>query len=177
MVPFVSKNQIFNGVEIMNKRLFIFCIFVLFSNHSFGQNLNQEKAIKLADKKNPFYKNQGIFYKSGPNINSSIQSIRRSWDPKKSEERVVIDFSTTDSPRIYGYLSESEKILYLDFFNTEIKDKNPTLANSNFVDSINIYQWKDNKISMEVKFKERVFCDLFYLDTPGRLVIDMRKGL
>ena len=68
MVPFISKNQIFNGVEIMNKKLFIFCTFVLFSNHSFGQNLNQEKAIKMAGRKTGVYKNQGYFIKGTRNI-------------------------------------------------------------------------------------------------------------
>jgi hypothetical protein len=177
MVPFISKNPIFNGVEIMKKKLFIFCIFASFSNHSFAQNLNQEKAKKMEGRKTGVYVQEGIFYKTGQEIKTELQNIRRSGDSAKSQERVVIDFSTANVPKVYSYLSDSEKILYIDFFNTEIKDKNPTLANSTFVDSINIYRWKDNKMSMEVKFKERVFCDLFYLDTPGRLVIDMRKGL
>lgn len=161
----------------MKKFFFILCYLVLLSEYSFGQNLNLEKAKKMEGHKTAVFMNQGVFYKGGPDLNSAIQSIRRSGDPGKNQERVVIDFSTANPPKIYSYLSDSEKILYVDFFNTEIKDKKLQLLNSTFVESINFYPWKGGSLSMEIKLKEKVFCDLFYLDTPGRMVIDIRKGL
>ena len=165
----------------MKKKNSILCLFVLFSNFCFGQNLNQlnqEEIRKMEGHKTGVYVPKGVFYKGGEKLSSSIQSIRQSGDALKSTERVVIDFSTPNTPKIYSYLSDSEKILYIDFFNTEIKDKKLELTNSMFVDSINFYPWKkDGSLSMEIKLKERVFCDLFYLESPGRMVIDIRKGL
>lgn len=161
----------------MDKKLPILCFLILFSDFCFGQNLNQEKAKKIEGRKTGVYVQEGIFYKGGSSIKSAIQTIRRSGDSAKNQERVVIDFSTSNTPQIYSYLSDSEKILYIDFFNTEIKDKKPELVNSTFVESVIFYPWKDNSLSMEIKLKEKVFCDLFYLETPGRMVIDIRKGL
>jgi len=161
----------------MEKKKLILCFLVLISEFCLGQDVNKEKTTKMEGRKTGIYIQQGIFYKGGANLNSAIQSIRRSGDLGKSQERVVIDFSTPNPPKIYSYLSDSEKILYIDFFNTEIKDKKLELINSTFVDGINFYPWKNNLLSMEIKLKEKVFCDLFYLDTPGRMVIDIRKGL
>ena len=161
----------------MDKKLPILCFLILISDFCFGQNLNQEKAKKIEGRKTGVYVQEGIFYKGGSSIKSAIQTIRRSGDSTKNQERVVIDFSTPNTPQIYSYLSDSEKILYIDFFNTEIKDKKPELVNSTFVESVIFYPWKDNSLSMEIKLKEKVFCDLFYLETPGRMVIDIRKGL
>jgi hypothetical protein len=161
----------------MDKKLPILCFLILISNLCFGQNLNQEKTKKMEGRKTGVYVQEGIFYKGGSSIKSAIQTIRRSGDSAKNQERIVIDFSTSNTPQIYSYLSDSEKILYIDFFNTEIKDKKPELINSTFVESVIFYPWKDNSLSMEIKLKEKVFCDLFYLETPGRMVIDFRKGL
>ncbi len=161
----------------MDKKLPILCFLILISDLCYGQNLNQEKANKIEGRKTGVYVQEGVFYKGGSMIKSAIQSIRRSGDSAKNQERVVIDFSTANTPQIYSYLSDSEKILYIDFFNTEIKDKKPELVNSTFVESVIFYPWKDNSLSMEIKLKEKVFCDLFYLESPGRMVIDMRKGL
>lgn len=161
----------------MGKKFLMLCFFISISEFCFGQDLNKEKARKMEGRETKAFLSKGIFYKGGADLPTAIQKIRRSWDAKKSNERVVIDFSTENPPKIYSYLSDSEKILYIDFFNTEIKDKKLELVDSTFVDSINFYPWKDNLLSMEIKLKEKVFCDLFYLDTPGRMVIDIRKGL
>ena len=161
----------------MDKKLLFICFLISISDLCFGQNLNKEKTKKMEGHKTGVYVQEGIFYKGGSSTKSGIQSIRRSGDTTKNQERIVIDFSTANTPQIYSYLSDSEKILYIDFFNTEIKDKKPELLNSTFVDSVIFYPWKDNSLSMEIKLKEKVFCDLFYLETPGRMVIDIRKGL
>ncbi len=169
--------SIFNGVKIMKGKISVFFLLLMSISNSFGQNLNLEKARAIEGHKTGIFVEEGIFYKSASEIKSELKGFRRSGDKEKTKERVVIDFSTKSVPRIYSYLSNSEKILYVDFFNTEIKVNNPKLENSTFVDSIKIYPWKDDKLSMEIKLKDKVFCDLFYLENQGRLVIDMRKGL
>jgi hypothetical protein len=102
--------------------------------------------------------------------------MRNSSPSGKNQERIVLDFTSPEVPALYSFLSDSENILYVDFFNTQLKDKISGLANSPFVDRIEFHVWRDGLLTMEMKLKGRVFCEPFYLSTPSRLVFDLRKG-
>jgi hypothetical protein len=95
-------------------------LLILFVGHSVGaQNLNEERIWKIAPKKKAIYLASGVFHQNaGPS--SSIIGIRSSSSPQQGYERVVIDFSTAQIPKIYGHISEGDKKISVDFLNSSV---------------------------------------------------------
>lgn len=145
-------------------------------NTALAQNLMGERIRKLQGRKTGIFIDKGIFHNGSIKSSSSLSSLRHFYDKSSKSERIVFDFSTKQIPKVYGLISRKEKKIYIDFFATELKGNVGTFGSSHFVDSINFYPWNDGSVSIEMTFKENISYDLFYLDTPGRLVLDV-KGL
>ena len=124
---------------------------MIFSTRSYGNKKGEAPVTGASPGKHHLNAVQFMIFQSGPSGRSS-----------------------TEIPRLYGFISRSEKKIYIDFFNTELKGNVGTFGASYFVDSINFYPWSDGSVSVEMSFKENIFADLFYLETPGRLVLDVK---
>lgn len=149
---------------------------LLFSMNSFSQSLLGDGRIrKITPRKKSIYLDKGIFHNGTVKNSSSINSIRHHFSKKRNYERIVFDFSTQKNPRIYGHISGNESKLYIDFFDTKVKNSIDSFGDSIYVKDINFYPMIDDVLSVEIVFKENVKVDIFYLESPARLVIDIKK--
>ncbi|TDJ08977.1 MAG: hypothetical protein E2O68_01070 [Deltaproteobacteria bacterium] len=156
-------------------RSLIFAIFLfLLQGNANAQNLMNAHIRKLQGRKTAVFLDKGIFHNGPVKISSMLSSLRHNYDKSRKRERIVFDFSSDQIPKVYGLISQSEKKIYIDFFNTELKGNVKTSGYSRFVESVNFFPWNDGSVSVELTFKEKIFADLFYLNGPGRLVLDVK---
>ncbi len=160
----------------MKFTLFFFILIqaVLSSNLS-AQDLLKERIRKLSGNKTSIYVDKGIFHNGGVKQEAVLKSIRQSFNPKQGFERIVIDFNSNQIPKIYGHFSSSDKKLYVDLFDTTLAGDLKTIASTRYIEKINFFPIESNQVSMEMKLKVNVTADIFYLDNPGRLVIDLKN--
>ena len=151
--------------------LSIFCL----SQTVFGQDLLKERIRKLSSNKTSIYVEKGIFHNGGVKVQSVLKSIRQSYNPKQGFERIVIDFSSDKVPKIYGHISSEDRKLYLDLFDTNLDKDLKTVASTRYIEKINFFPIEENHLSIDMKLKAKVIADIFYLETPGRLVIDLKN--
>jgi len=149
--------------------------FTTLSLSSYAENLVEEKIRRLSTRKKSVFLSKGIFHNGGPKIKSKLNLVRQNYSSSLGYERVVFDFATSQLPRIYGYISQERNKLYIDFFETEMSKSLGSFGNSKYVEAINFFPIQEGILSAEVVFKSRVSVDLFSLESPGRLVIDLKK--
>jgi hypothetical protein len=99
--------------------------------------------------------------------------MRNSVVPGRGYERVVVDFNTPKVPKIYGHIAANKK-LSVDFFETTMNTSRPQVRNSQFVQAIDFITVDGKTTTMEIALKGKSSFDVFYLENPGRLVIDIR---
>ena len=147
---------------------------VLMIHLSLAQDLFTTPIRKLMKDKTSSFHSKGIFH-HGQNRNapSSLKSFRFSYSQGRGFERIVFDLESEEMPRIYGYFSN--KRFYLDFFNTTLTDNINAVGNSRYIDTVNYYPWGEESLSVEIDFKEEVVFDIFYLESPNRLVLDIKN--
>lgn len=147
---------------------------VLFSNLS-AQDLLKERIRKLSSNKTSIYVDKGVFHNGGVKQEAVLKSIRQSFNPKQGFERIVIDFSSNQIPKIYGHFSSLDKKIYVDLFETTLARDLQTVASTRYIEKINFFPIESNQVSMEMKLKANVTADIFFLENPGRLVIDFKN--
>lgn len=157
------------------KLFFSILILSLFSHAAFSQDLMSERIRQISGKKRSVYFDSGIFHNGGPKVSSKIKAIRHSFSESLGYERVVIDFETNEVPRIYGYISNQHKKIFLDLFNTEVPKSVGSFGSSRFVQKVDFFPIESESVSLEMKFKSNVNVDVFFLEKPGRLVIDIKS--
>jgi hypothetical protein len=150
----------------------IFCILIALP--AIAQNLMEERIWKVSPRKKSIFLDSGVFHFNSSLASSSITGVRSSAVEGRGYERVVIDFSTASVPKLYGHISAKEKKISVDFFSTNVATTQPLLKNSKFVKSIDFINIDGKSITMELSLKAKASFDVFYLDNPGRLVIDVR---
>ena len=156
-------------------RITLSVIVFLFSiNQIFAQNLLDERIRRLSSTKKSIFLERGIFHNGGPKSPTKLKAIRHNYSRANGYERVVFDFSTALIPRIYGYISMSERKLYIDFFKTSVPPSLASFGNSKFVESVNFFPIQKDTLSVEVNFKKKVSIDVFFLKSPGRFVVDIK---
>ncbi|MBP5296059.1 MAG: hypothetical protein J6Y94_01860 [Bacteriovoracaceae bacterium] len=146
----------------------------LFVSGAVAQDLLGERIRKIEDHKQNAYFAQGIFHNGDQGGSSAIKALRHAKH-QGQYERLVIDFNTSDIPRIYGHMSEAEQKLYLDFFKTKLLGPIKSFGKSEKVNGFNFFPVSTGQemLSLEISFKKPVKIDVFYLLSPGRLVIDL----
>ena len=144
----------------------------LMSFSALAQNLNEERIWKLVSRKKAIYLSHGVFH-INQGGSAAIETIRSSFVADRGYERVVIDLGST-VPRLYGHISEGEKKISVDFFNTSVSPQLKSLQNSKYVKSVDFLAVEKNQVTMEMNLKSKVNFDVFYLENPARLVIDIR---
>jgi hypothetical protein len=155
----------------MKLSLFLLCL--LSVTPILAQNLMEERIWKVAPRKKSIYLGNGVFHHNANLSSSSVTAVRNSAVNGRGYERVVIDFNTPTIPKIYGHISENKK-LSVDFFNTSIQTSQPEMKNSKFIKSVDFISVDGKSVTMEMTLKGKSTFDVFYLENPGRLVIDVR---
>lgn len=150
------------------------CLLLIVSFNSFAQNLMEERIWKISPRKKSIFLDSGVFHLSSGAQNSAITSVRSSVVPGRGYERVVVDFNSTGVPKLYGHISPKTQKLSVDFFDAGVTTNQPQLKNSKFVKSIDFISVDGKSITMEMSMKGKASYDVFYLENPSRLVIDIR---
>ena len=135
-----------------------------------------ERIRKIEGRKKAIFLNRGIFHNGDIKKTSKLTSIRQHYSPLDGYERIVFDFETNEAPRFYGHINGENKKIYLDFFTTELDDGIPnSFGNSKYIKSIDFFAITKEFLSVEINFKDKISADIFYLTSPGRLVIDVKN--
>jgi hypothetical protein len=139
-----------------------------------AQNLMEERIWKIAPRKKSIFLDSGVFHFNSNVKNAGITAVRSSAVPGRGYERVVVDFSTPSIPKIYGHISPQDNKISVDFFETTVSTNQAQLKNSKNVKAIDFVSVDGKSVTMELSLKGKSSFDVFYLDNPGRLVIDIR---
>lgn len=153
---------------------FLLCAILLISTTAFGQNLLEERIWKISPRKKSIFLDSGVFHLNSTQFDSKISGVRNSVVGSRDYERVVVDFTTNNVPKLYGQISAKDKKISVDFFDTAISTAQPSLKNSKFVQAIDFISVDGKTLTMDIKLKGKASFDIFYLESPGRLVIDIR---
>lgn len=140
-----------------------------------AQDLLKERIWKISDRKKSVFLDKGVFHSEANPRQQSLKDVRNSYMASRGYERIVFDFSSSKPPRVYGKIAEESKKVYLDFFNTSIGTNISELKNIKFLKNIDFFTIDEDGISVELQFNQKVSFDIFYLESPGRLVIDVKK--
>ncbi|MEH0859926.1 MULTISPECIES: hypothetical protein [Halobacteriovorax] len=156
------------------KVLLLISIFSI-SNTANSQDLLNERIRKIPEKKRSIFFKKGIFHSTNSNTSSVLKSIRHGNGSSRGYERLVFDFKTKEAPRVYGYKSEKENKIYIDFFKTKLDKKVGSFGTSKLVKKVDFYPVGDDTLSAELVISGQHSIDVFTLTNPGRLVIDIKK--
>lgn len=162
-------------MKIIFLLLSVFCLTSSMTESAFGQDLFKERIRKLSSNKTSIYVEKGIFHNGGVKLQSTLKSLRQSFNPKQGFERIVLDFTTNGVPKIYGHISNDERKIYIDIFDTVLAKDFKSVANTIHADKFNFFPIESNHLSIDMKLKGKVIADIFFLENPGRLVIDLKK--
>lgn len=147
---------------------------MLLSTSVLAQGLMEERIWKISGRKKSIFLDSGVFHAHSTLANSGITAVRNSVVPGRGYERIVIDFNTPSIPKVYGHISPQTNKLSVDFFNTSAMTNQPQIKNSKFVKSIDFISVDGKTMTMEMSLKSKGSYDVFYLENPARLVIDIR---
>lgn len=150
-------------------------VVILGFQNSYSQNLLTERIRKISSKKKSVYFRDGVFHNGNKRMKANLKAIRHSFSKKNDFERVVFDFKTNKIPKVYGHISSNEKKIYMDLFDTKVKAGIGSFGSSKYVKEVNFFPLDKESLSVELSFKQGVIADVFYLENPGRLVIDLKK--
>ncbi len=154
----------------MKLLLITFCL----SLPVFAQNLLEERIWKVSPRKKSIFLDSGVFHHNSDLKNAGIVGVRNSSAAGQGYERVVIDFNTPSIPKIYGHISANDQFISIDFFDAMMSTNQANLKNSKNVKSIDFINVDGKSLTMNLSMKGKSSFDVFYLENPGRLVIDIR---
>jgi len=156
-----------------------YTLFVLlalaFSLNALSQDLLQERIWKISERKRSIFLDKGVFHSDENPMKQNLVGVRNSYVPARGYERVVFDFSSNKPPRVYGKISNEDNKVYIDFFNTSLGTKISKLKNIKHLKDINFFNIDEKDLSVEMNFSSDVSLDVFYLENPARLVVDIKK--
>jgi hypothetical protein len=154
--------------------LFVLFLFI-FQADLEAQDLQNERIRSISSRKRSIYLDRGIFHNGSVTYSTSLKGVRYNYSAQLGYERVVFDFSGDKVPKIYGHISSSEKKIYIDFFDTKLEPGLSSSGESTFVENLNFFPITEESLSVELNLKENATVDIFYLESPGRFVIDIKK--
>ena len=149
-------------------------ILVATSLSAFAQNLTEERIWKISARKRSIFLDSGVFHYKSNTTGSVISGIRNSVISGRDYERLVIDFNSSGVPRLYGHISATDNKLRVDFFDSSVSGVPTQLKNSKYVKGVDFLAIDPKNVTMEIALKGKSSFDIFYLENPGRLVIDIR---
>lgn len=137
-----------------------------------AQNLNEERIWKIVPRKKAVYLNHGIFHLN-QGSRATVTGLRSSYVKDRGYERIVVDF-TGGVPKLYGHIDANTQKLSVDFFDTSVNPQISALRNTRNVEAVDFLAIDKDQVTMEMRLKGKLNFDVFYLENPGRLVIDIR---
>lgn len=167
------RHQVVRKIFFLIAITFSFVNFLISTNIVYAQNLNNEKIQKIVAKKRAIYLTSGVFHNGEQKNTSSLKALRHSYAKSQGYERIVFDFTTDVIPKIYGYVAIKSGTIYVDLFNTSISEGISAFGKSNYVEKVDFFPVDEKQLSVELKVKQDVSAEVFYLEKPGRLVIDL----
>ncbi len=156
-------------------KLSFILVLLFLSPMSHAQDLLNERIWKISSRKRSIFLDKGIFHSMANPMQQDLKGIRNSYVPARGYERIVFDFSGNKPPKVYGKISGEEKKVFIDFFNTNLATSMGKLKNIKLLSSVDFFSIDKNTVSVELTFKAKASYDIFYLENPGRLVIDAKK--
>lgn len=157
------------------KHYFLTLILLCCSGIALSQDLLKERIRKLSNNKTSIYVEKGIFHNGGVKLDATLNSIRQSYNENQGYERIVIDFNTKSVPKIYGHISSVDKKISIDLFETKLNPELKTINSTKYVEKINFFPIESNHVSIDMQLRNKVIADVFLLENPGRLVIDLKN--
>lgn len=154
-------------------KLFLLLV-ILVSSPVWAQNLHKERIWKLSDRKRSIYFDKGIFHSPPNGAVQNLKGVRTSFIKSRGYERVVFDFSSNKPPRVYGHISKETGKLYIDFFNTKLEKNISDLQGTKYLKSLDFFNLDKEKLSAELTLSKNVSFDIFYLENPARVVVDIK---
>lgn len=158
----------------MNTVLVICFSFFLFASQSMAQSINGERILKLEGNKKSIYVDRGVLYFQSQTYSATILNIRSFFSQDQGFERVVFDFADQKPPTIYGFIDSKKNKVYLDFFNTTMANENKEIKASKFIKGMEVFKLDKEKVTIELTFNGENSYEIFYLENPARLVIDIK---
>jgi len=140
-----------------------------------SQDLFKQRIRKLSTRKKAIYLDSGIFHNGATKRVSVLNKIRHSFSKEKNIERIVFDFDIKNLPKIYGQIDSNNKRIRVDLFDTDVGKSVQSLGNSKLVKNIDFFPLTNGILSVELTFKSQIAADIFYLESPGRLVLDVKN--
>lgn len=140
-----------------------------------AQNLLKERIWKVSPRKKSIYFEKGVFHFPGHANPARLNAVRHSYTQRLGYERVVLDFNTPNLPKVYGFIDRSQNKVYVNLIGTQLKPSVGSFGKSKFVKSLNFYPIDNTALSLELALKNPSSVDVFYLENPGRLVLDIRR--
>lgn len=145
---------------------------------SYSQNVLKENTWVLASSKKNIYFEQGIFRLNAATQQSTpvlLQNIRTNFNKKTQQERIVIDLSGNSLVSLYGSVLSSKKKVTLDLMQVAKSESLPNAIKGKFLQSVDIYIIEPKLISLEFNFDSVYSFEIFYLENPMRVVIDVKR--
>lgn len=146
-----------------------------FSSLTYSQDLLKEGIRKLSDRKKSIFHDRGIFHSDSNPKMQKLVNIRNSFVSARGYERIVIDFTGMKPPRIYGHISKTGKKVFIDIFNASMTPTIESIKTIKFLREVKFFDIEQDHISLELSFNRAVSFDIFYLENPARLVLDVKK--
>ena len=156
-------------------KVYLLVIILSISSLVSAQDLLNERIWKISARKRSIFLDKGIFHSDVNPMQQKLTNVRNSYVPARGYERIVFDFSSNRPPKVYGKISNKEKKVYIDFFNTDLATNIQKLKNIKLLKSVDFFSIDEGSLSVELTFSTEASYDIFYLENPGRLVIDAKK--
>ena len=156
-------------------RTLIFFNLLIFSSSLWAQGLGNERIWKIGSRKKGVYQSSGVFHTGSEGTPGTLQSVRHSMNKELMAERIVLDFLGDKVPRVYGHISPTGDKIYIDLFSTVMNSNNSFVGKGEHLKSLEFYPISKDILSLELSFKSKISADVFYLESPARLVIDIKK--
>ncbi len=159
----------------MKDLAFLAIILMWILSPTFAQDLMKERIWRLSPRKKSIFLDKGIFHSSAGRGSGEITGVRNSYVLKRGYERIVFDFSGPKIPKVYGHISQETQKIYIDFFNSKLVRTVDPLRNTKYLKNLDFFGIDGSSLSVELSFVKSSTFDIFYLENPGRLVIDLKK--
>jgi len=152
----------------------ILLISFFFSFNIAAQDLFKQRIRKISARKKSIFLDSGIFHNGAVKRVSTLKKIRHSFTKSTNVERIVFDFDIKKVPKIYGQIDYTKNRIRVDLFDTDLGKAVASFGDSRLVKNIDFFPLTNGMLSVELTFKSKVSADIFYLESPGRLVIDVK---
>ncbi|MFZ4713055.1 MAG: hypothetical protein ACOYL6_05070 [Bacteriovoracaceae bacterium] len=156
-------------------RALFFIYLIVFTSSIWAQGLSNERIWKIGNRKKGIYQDRGVFHSGVEGTPGVLLSVRHSMNKEIQAERIVLDFSGEKIPRVYGHISPTGDKIYIDLFSTTMNTTSSFDGKGEYLKTVEFYPISKDILSLELGFKHKVTADVFFLEAPGRFVIDIKK--